>query len=502
MDFTIALDNHSTLPLHRQLYEELRRLILSGKLQPGGRLPSTRGLAKSLGISRATVTQSYEQLLSEGYLQAVTGSGTFVCDCLPDDLLSTSLPDGNTPMPAQPLVQLSSYGNNLLKTDYLVPLSNAESSNQNLISFRYGAPALDEIPLKQWRQLLSRHCRVTNREMFDYTNDTRGYLPLREAIARYLVQSRAVQCEADQVIIVSGSQQAIELVTRILIERGDKVALENPSYLDAQRIFLSNGAKLLPVPVDASGIIVERLLDYSTATIKLIYVTPSHQFPTGAVMSLSRRVELLAWATQTGAMIIEDDYDSEFRYTGRPIPALQGLDQGKVIYVGTFSKVLFPALRIGYLVVPKSLVSVVAHAKRLTDRQSPMLEQQVLTDFINEGDLERHIRRMRKLYDHRRQVLIQALRENLGDRVTILGENAGIHLMVRLHSNLSDEDVITSAAQLGVELVTAQRYYLEGNGTSEFVLGYSNLSEEKIQEGVYRLAQALGYLEVKINDNY
>jgi GntR family transcriptional regulator/MocR family aminotransferase len=490
MDFTIALDNQSTLPLHRQLYEELRRLILSGKLLPGKRLPSTRGMAKSLGISRATVTQSYEQLLSEGYLQTVIGSGTFVCSQLPDDLLEVPLTDANTTISTQPLVQLSSYGYNLLKTDYLT-LNHPELFNQNLINFQYGTPALAETPLKQWRQLLSRHCRLINREMFGYAIDPRGYLPLREAISNYLIQSRAVQCEADQVIIISGSQQALELVTRILIEPGDDVAIENPSYLDAQRILLSNGANLLPIPVDESGIIVERFSDYAAAKIKLVYVTPSHQFPTGALMSLSRRLELLAWATQTAAMIIEDDYDSEFRYIGQPIPALQGLDQGKVIYIGTFSKVLFPALRIGYLVVPKELVSVITYAKRLTDRHSPMLEQQVLTDFINEGYLERHIRRMRKLYDQRRQALMQALNKYFGEQVTILGENAGLHLMVQFYTDFSDQEVVVKAAERGVKLVTAQRYYLTNAGKSEFVIGYSNLSEEEITEGVFRLAQVL-----------
>lgn len=490
MDFTIALDNHSTLPLHRQLYEELRRLILSGKLPPGKRLPSTREFAKSLRISRSTVTQSYDQLLSEGYLQTVTGSGTFVCSQLPDDLLSTPLTQAKLVIPTQPIVQLSSYGNNLLKTDYL-KINNHEILDQKtLIDFQYGTPSFKETPLKQWRKLLSRHCQVTNQVMFDYASDSRGYLPLREAISNYLVQSRAVQCEASQVIIVSGSQQALELITRILIEPGDKVAIENPSYLDAQRIFLSNGAKLLPVPVDDSGIIVDKLSD-ATAKIKLIYVTPSHQFPTGAVMSLSRRLELLAWATQTGAMIIEDDYDSEFRYIGRPIPALQGLNQGKVIYMGTFSKVLFPALRIGYLVVPKELISVTTYAKRLTDRHSPMLEQQVLTDFINEGYLERHIRRMRKLYDRRRQVLIQALEKYFGKQVTILGENAGIHLMVRFNIDFSDQEVVTKAQQRGVKLATAQQYYLKDALKCEFVLGYSNLTEEEISEGVFILAQVL-----------
>ena len=494
MDFVITLDSNDVLPLHRQLYEELRRLILSGRLVPGQRLPSTRGLAKSLLISRATVTQSYDQLLSEGYLQTIIGSGTYVCDRLPDDLLAAAVPKVTAAeVPAKPSVQLSAYGANLLTTDYLTQTGDTNSSNQKaLISFKYGLPALDEIPLKQWRQLLSRRCRITNREMFEYASDSQGYQPLREAIARYLVQSRAVQCEANQVIIVSGSQQALDLIARVFIEQGDEVAIENPGYLGARRIFLANGARLLPIPVDKSGVVVERLSDYNAAKIKLIYVTPSHQFPTGAVLSLARRLELLAWATQVGAMIIEDDYDSEFRYEGRPIPALQGLDRGNsVIYVGTFSKVLFPALRIGYLVVPKTLVPVLTHAKRLTDRQSALLEQQVLTDFINEGYLERHIRRMRNLYDRRRQTLMDALVRHLGQRVTILGENAGIHLMVRLHTHLSDKEIVAKAAQQGVELVNAQRYYIEGAGKCEFVIGYSDLTEAKITEGICRLAQVL-----------
>ncbi len=494
MDFVITLDSKSDLPLHRQLYEELRRSILSGRLVPGQRLPSTRALARSLGISRATVTLSYEQLLSEGYLEAVTGSGTFVCTQLPDDLLSAPIPSALTAnVPAGQSVQLSTYGASLLDTDYRPRVSDRASSHQkSLISFRYGSPALDEIPLRQWRQLLSRHCRIGQKAMFDYATDSLGYQPLREAIARYLVQSRAVQCEADQVIIVNGSQQALDLVTRVLVDRGDWVAIENPGYLDARRIFLAQGAELLSIPVDDSGVVVERLSDLSTAKIKLIYVTPSHQFPTGAVLSLPRRLELLAWATQTGAMIIEDDYDSEFRYGGRPIPALQGLDQGNsVIYVGTFSKVLFPALRVGYLVVPRTLVRVLANAKRLTDRQTPLLEQQVLTDFINEGYLERHIRRMRTLYDQRRQALLQALLRHLGQRVTILGENAGMHLMIRLHTRLGDEEIVDKAAQLGLDLVNAQPYYWGCTGKGEFVIGYADLSLEEINEGVQRLAQVL-----------
>lgn len=492
MDFVIPLDSKSAVPLHRQLYEELRQLILSGRLVPGQRIPSTRILARSLSISRATVTLSYDQLLSEGYLQAVQGSGTFVCTQLPDDLLSTPLTQTSpVTAPAESVVHLSTYGASLLNTDYPTRSSCSTTADQ-IISLRYSSPALEEIPLQLWRQLLSRHCRDVDPAMLDYATDSQGYQPLREAIARYLVQSRAVRCNADQVIIVNGSQQALDLITRVLVDPGDTVAIENPGYLDARRIFRAQGATLLPIPVDASGVMVERLPDPKTANIKLIYVTPSHQFPTGAVLSLPRRLELLAWATQAGAMIIEDDYDSEFRYGGRPIRALQGLNQANcVIYVGTFSKVLFPALRVGYLVVPKLLVRVLVHAKRLTDRQSPLLEQQVLTDFINQGRLERHIRRMRALYGQRRQILSQALEQYLGQQVTILGENAGMHLMIRLHTHLSDEEIVNKAARLGVELVSAQSYYLETASRGEFVMGYAGLGEEKITKGVYKLGQIL-----------
>lgn len=484
MEFAIALDPKSDLPLHHQLYEAFRQLILSGQLLPKQRLPSTRALARSLAISRTTVTGCYEQLISEGYLQAVSGSGTFVCNQLPDDLLRVPIQQDLQPSQPSCHVRLSIYGATL--TDD-TPLDSPRLELP--IEFRYGQPALDEFPLNQWRQLISRHCRHDAR-MLDYANSL-GYRPLREAIARYLVQSRAVQCSADQVLIVAGSQQALDLVTRVLIDRGDQIALEDPGYLGARHIFLAQGAKLNPLPIDSSGVVVETLWKRSPE-IKLVYVTPSHQFPTGAVLSLSRRLDLLAWAERAGALIVEDDYDSEYRYGGRPIPALQGLDyRGLVLYIGTFSKVLFPSLRIGYLVVPSKLIEVFARAKWLTDRQSPLLEQYVLTDFINEGYLERHIRRMRSLYNQRRQKLVQALIDHFGERVTILGENAGMHLMVRLSTPLSDEAVISRAAAMGVGLVSARRYYLENECSGEFILGYADLREPEIEVGVQRLATAI-----------
>ncbi|QLE54873.1 PLP-dependent aminotransferase family protein [Nostoc sp. TCL26-01] len=488
MDFAISINPQAALPLHRQVYEELRWGILSGRLTPGQKLPSTRMLAQSLSISRATVTLSYEQLLSEGYLETIVGSGTFVCRQIPDDLLNTA-PIESKLQPTTTSISLSAYGQ-ILSDKAFLRLPEAELE----INFNYGRPAFDKFPIDLWRQLLARHCRP-NSNVLDYTIYSMGYQPLREAIATYLTRSRAVKCSAEQIIIVGGSQQGLDLITRLFINRGDGIALEEPGYLGARRAFLAQGASLCPVPVDTSGLIVSHLTTGIIPNIKLVYVTPSHQFPTGGVLSLPRRLELLAWAQKSGVMIIEDDYDSEYRYGERPIPALQGLDQGNcVIYLGTFSKVLFPALRLGYLVVPDDLVSIFARAKWLADRQCSLLEQYALTDFITEGHLERHIRRMRSLYNQRRQTLVQSLLSHFGDRVTILGENAGMHLMIKIHTHLNDDEIIQRAALAGVSMVAAYPNYLKTSPGSEFILGYAELNESQISEGVRRLAQIVSHL--------
>ncbi|QFS47844.1 PLP-dependent aminotransferase family protein [Nostoc sphaeroides] len=483
MDFVIPIDSQADIPLHRQVYEKIRLQILSGRLTPGQRLPSTRSLAQSLGISRATVTQSYEQLLSEGYLETTLGSGTFVCDQLPDDLLNT-VPIESTSSATNSSITLSAYGKNLNNKAFL-RLPELELQ----INFTYGRPAFDKFPIDLWRKLLSRHCR-SHPSVLDYANDSMGYQPLRQAIASYLSRSRAVKCTPEQIIIIGGSQQGLDLIARLLIDTGDLIAVEEPGYLGAQRAFLSQGACLFPISVDKSGLEVTNLI--TTSNIKLIYVTPSHQFPTGAVLSLERRLKLLNWAQQSGAIIIEDDYDSEYRYSGHPIPALQGLDQGNsVIYIGTFSKVLFPALRLGYLVLPNNLVHIFTRAKWLTDRQCSLLEQHALTDFIGEGHLERHIRQMRSLYNQRRQILVQSLISQFGDRVQILGDNAGMHLMIKIDTYMSDEVIVQNAAQLGLGISAAHPYYLNNSPGSEFILGYAELNEQQIQEGVRRLAQVI-----------
>jgi GntR family transcriptional regulator / MocR family aminotransferase len=484
MELAIALDSRSSLPLHRQLYDELRRAILSGRLVPRQQLPSSRFLAKSLGISRTTVTQAYEQLLSEGYLDTVVGAGTFVCDQLPEDLLFSQAIAPSPPHPEPETIQLSAYGERLARLE-----TTLQPELQTEISFRYGRPAFDQFPVQLWQKLLSRHCRHDTRWL-DYSTDFQGYEPLRQAIARYLCRSRAVQCTSEQILITNGTQQALDLIMRLLINPGEGIALEEPGYLSARRIFLSHGAQLFPISVDRSGLIVSDLIQYSRQQVKLVYVTPSHQFPTGAILSLPRRLELLAWAHQTGALILEDDYDSEYRYGDRPIPALQGLDsQAAVLYMGSFSKVLFPALRIGYLVLSPPLVPLFARAKWLCDRHLPVLDQQVLASFIDEGYLERHLRKMRLVYDQRRQALVQVLQATFGEQVSIVGERAGLHLMVRFQTSLSDQAIIQRAAEQGVGLMSAQGQYLQPTRSGEFIFGYSELTVEQIKSGIQRLAQ-------------
>lgn len=485
MDLAIALDSYLPKPLHQQIYEELRRAILTGRLLPGQKIPSTRALAKSLGLSRTTVTQSYEQLLSEGYLQTIIGSGTYICAQLPDDLLH-SVPVVTDAKKNTSRIKFSRQGARLTKT-----LFSLQTEINVTINFRYGRPALKDFPQKLWSKLLSRHCKM-DLDWLDYTTDFQGYLPLRVAIAHYLARARAIQCDSKQIIITNGTQQALDLVMRLFIDPGDSIVIEDPGYLSARRVFLSHGVNLVPVPVDTSGLMVEKLANIDGERIRMVYVTPSHQFPTGFTLSLPRRLELLGWAQQHNALILENDYDSEYRYGERPVPALQGLDQNAcVVYTGTFSKVLFPSLRIGYLVVPPDLVSLFAQVKWLSDRQLPTLEQKVLAEFIADGYLESHIRKMRSLYEQRRQVLVEALNTHFGEQVTIFGENAGIHIMVKFHTHLNDETIIERAETVGVGLMSAHSTYLNSYHQGEFILGYAELDKIQIQEGVNRLAKAL-----------
>ena len=479
MGTVVVIDRASATPLTRQVYEFWRAGILSGRFAGGERVPSSRDVALSLDLSRGTITQAYEQLISEGYFETSRGAGTFVCRQLPEKLLNA--PGRARPAAAgrrpvhESAAPLSSFGKRLQKD---IPYIGQRPGH---ICFSHWGPDLELFPLEVWQRLYARSLRSLGSDALGYAEHACGHEPLREEIAKYVSRSRAVTCSAEQVIVVNGSQQGLDLCARLLLEPGDEVAVENPGYSGASRVFEATGARLRPVPIDREGIDCSRL----GAAARLAYVTPAHQFPTGVALSLRRRLELLGWARQQRAVLIEDDYDSEYRYGGAPMPALQGLATGvAVIYCGTFSKVMFPGLRVGYLVVPGPMVPAFRRAKWLADRHTPVHLQAALACFMNEGHLERHIRRMRRTYGLRRTALVESLHSHFGDRASVLGEAAGLHAYVRFN----DPGVAVRAERNAVQLRDASSYFLGKAPANDFLLGFSMLSERTIREGVKRLA--------------
>jgi len=474
MGTAVVIDPASSVPLTRQIYEFWRLGILNGRFSGGERVPSTRELATALDLARGTITQAYEQLISEGYFQTTHGSGTFVCRQLPEDLLNVPAAAGRR-LTHEASAPLSTFGKRLQK-DY--PQLKVRPG---YIGFSHWGPDLNLFPLESWQRLYARSLRSLGSGALGYAEYARGYEPLCEEIAKYVSRSRAVSCSAEQIIVVNGSQQGLDLCARLLLEPGDEVAVENPGYSGASRVFEAIGARLRSVPVDKEGIVCARLGEAA----KVVYVTPAHQFPTGVALSLRRRLELIAWARQQPAVIIEDDYDSEYRYSGAPMPALQGLATGvPVVYCGTFSKVMFPGLRVGYLIVPRPMVAAFTRAKWLSDRHTPVHQQATLYHFMKDGYLERHIRRMRRIYELRRTALVESLHRHFGDDATVLGEAAGLHAYVRF----SDANIATRAARNKVQLRDVEAYYLGKAPANDYLLGFSMLSESSIREGIKRLA--------------
>ena len=404
------------VPAYRWLYSALRAEILDGRLRPGGRLPATRDLAKQHGLARGTIINAFEQLRSEGYIEGSVGSGTYVSRILPEELLHVAPGTGAKPSAQRkrPL-RISDYGQRVR----LFPGYESRPTR----AFRCNLPALDLFPTTLWAKIMSRRLHRVSGSLLRGC-DPLGYLPLRQAVAEYLITSRGVKCVPEQVAIVSGVQEAIDLVVRLFLNPGDRVCMENPGYHGADLVFQAFGAKISAVGLDEEGLSIGQL---PSGGARLIYVTPGHQFPLGTTMSLPRRLQLLAWARKSGALIFEDDYDSEYRYSGRPVPALQGLDrEGLVLYAGSFSKVLFPALRLGYLVVPPDLLNHVEAIKSLTCRHAPLAEQVVLSEFITEGHFGRHLRRMREVYAERLSVLLEEARLRLRGLLEISSVEAGL----------------------------------------------------------------------------
>src|ERR1700733_7361640 len=439
----IALDRKSKVAMYRQLYDWFRHAITSNQLRPGQRVPSTRNLAAELKISRIPVLAAYEQLLAEGYLETFVGAGTSVAKSIPDEAArpaagksgTTSLHQAGRKAPRRISRRVGLLG--LQEQLWL----------NDLVAFRVSLPALDHFPTAVWSKLVSRHSRKPAREVLAYGN-AMGYAPFREAIAEYLGAVRAVRCDPSQILVTTGSQQGLQLSAHVLLDAKDRAWMEEPGYLGARQAFMIAGTEIVPVPVDQEGLNVEAGIGSGR---RAFYITPSHQYPLGVTMSATRRMQLLSWAARTGAWIIEDDYDSEYRFGSRPIASLQGLDaDARVIYVGTFSKVMFPALRLGYLVVPKDLARAFTAAREATDIFSSTLYQAVMTDFIREGHFARHIRRMRMLYAERRTVLVEAISKEMGDKLEVLGEQAGMHLVALLPPGVSDVAVSVKAAKRGV----------------------------------------------------
>jgi GntR family transcriptional regulator/MocR family aminotransferase len=469
------------LPLYRWLYEQLRAAILDGRLGPGSRLPATRDLASSYKLSRPTIVTAFEQLKSEGYVEGRTGSGTYVSKVLPDQFLQVGRVRRERQL-SHRRISFSAYAKRLQ------PFRARPA--QPARAFRPNQAALDLFPTTLWAQVAARRLRRVSTKLLA-GGETLGYRPLREAVAEYLNTSRGVKCSPDQVLIVSGAQEGLDRTARLLLNPGDAAWMEEPGYAGAAAVLKAVGAKICGVPVDTEGLDLGRGIKRWPRP-KLVYVTPAHQFPLGVTMSLRRRLALLEWARKSGVLLFEDDYDSEYRYSGRPVPALQGLDRaGVVIFGGSFSAVMFPAMRLGYLVVPPEMVDVFAAAQSVSTHHPPLLGQAVLCDFIQEGHFARHIRRMREVYAERLGVLLRAAGEKLAGRVEISSVEAGLQTVGWLQGGAAAANVARAAAAKNVEIWTLQDYAYgraPGNG---IVLGFAAVEPRELRRGVEELASVL-----------
>jgi GntR family transcriptional regulator / MocR family aminotransferase len=500
---SIMLQLDGTGPLHQQIYRAFRHEILSGGLAPGERVPSTRALANLLKVSRNTAVSAYEQLLAEGYLETRLGAaGTVVAPVLPPGRLAwrpSAQPGLQKRSSRGAPARLASAGARILKAARAearslgLPTLTWELTPPHIhYDFRPGRAAFGDLPYALWCRLLGSRARRASLRDLDY-GPPQGRWELREAIATRLRRLRGVEASPERIVIVNGTQQALDLLSRVLLNPGDRVLIEEPHYTGARCVFMSAGAELVPSPVDEHGIRIPKPAT-GRRPIRLAYVTPSHQFPTGVVLPIVRRIELLDWASRAGAFIVEDDYDGEYRYDGPPLQALTGLDrEGRAIYLGTFSKILFPALRLAYLVLPESLVEPVMAAKAIGDPGTATLEQLALADFISMGHFDRHLRRTNASNAARRNALVAAVHKEFAERAEVCGANAGLHLLVWLKGRSGGmiKDVVRKAEKAGVGLYTVDPFCIEPPRRTGVVLGYAPLREREIREGIRRLAEAL-----------
>lgn len=479
----LALDKASGAPLYRQLVEGLRAAIQSGRMMPGARLPSTRAFADEFGVSRNTVLQVFETLTAEGYLVSRVGAGTFVTDILPESL--TAAPAEPAPAKGKsgggyPFRSLSRRGKHLVQ-------SATGEFSERPTPFMPDLPDLREFPIRTWLRLLNETSgRLTGEILADATNA--GYEPLRRAIAQHVASARGVICDASQVIVTTGSQQSLDLVCRLLLDSGDPVWIEEPGYTGARAVIAANGGVVHPVPVDAEGMRVEEAI--ATRPVpRLVFVCPSRNYPLGATLSRARRELLIELARSAGTWLLEDDYDAEFRYAGAPVPAIQGLDAGqRTVYMGTFSKVLLPSFRLGFVIVPKDLADAFARARAVVDRHASLIEQMVLSEFMHRGFLAAHIRKMRGLYHTRQTQTIAGLAGIFGPDLALSATDTGTHVVLPLADDADDRLIARQAAEAGVMLRPLSPYHAGRERRKGLIVGFSAFTSPEIEQGLARLA--------------
>jgi GntR family transcriptional regulator / MocR family aminotransferase len=490
VQLSIILRDTEKSTLQTQIFDQIRTMILNGQLRGDDPLPTTRELSAQLGVSRNTAVLAYERLISEGYIRTKPYVGTFVSPDLPDTAFLSSA-EGPGESAATPAAPEPGEGPDAppLRTHQL-----ADPNRRRLAAdFWVGRPDARMFPLKAWSQHIKGRLKSAGTKLTTYS-DPAGLLELRQAIAKHLAPARGVVCDPEQIIIVGGCQDGFNLVGRLLVKPGTTAVVESPCYQGAAFVLENLGAKLHPVPIDRDGLDVTQL---PAARGALAYVTPSHQYPIGVTLSLQRRIELLSWATQNDAYIMEDDYDSDFRFVGSPLTALKGLDRNeRVIYLGTFSKCMGPGLRLGYVVAPRRLVDSLRRMKMLMNNGQSWLEQAAMADFMSSGEFGRHLRRIRQLYRERRDALLHALNRHFGE-CEIYGEQAGMHLVWKLPEGFpSAKEVEAKGLAAGVGVISlatgsALRFTEDDDGDRLLMLGFVALSEKEIEDGIARLAGAL-----------
>lgn len=474
INFPIALNDDSDILLYEQLAAALRDGIKNGLLASGERLPSTRELAARLGVSKKTVTKAYEVLQAQGMVHMEAGKTTVANVMSP-----AAAPDASPVAITTELdARISSFAKQLTATEPVGIISG----------FNSGAAAAAHIPFSQWKRYLSAHLK-DNSPILHPNRDPLGYAQLRSAIADYLGRLHGITCDASQVAILSEARQGIELVAKLFLNAGDRVVVENPGSRWARRIFRAYGATVEPVQIDEDGLQADRLNSLADG-VKLLYVTPSHHDPTGAVLSLARRQALVNWANNHNVLVIEDHTDSQYRYTTRPIPALQAFDKNNsVVYLSTFWKVMFPVLKLGFAVLPKTLTSLVVSARGLAERDSlPSLEQYALADFIKDGQLERHIKRMGKIYFQRRHVLMSSLLRQFGKRVHVAKESAGLQQHIKFNFGMADDVILECAEEAKFPLISLAPFYLDEQSQGEFLVPFALLEENQLEERIVQFA--------------